>query len=74
MKSDYEWTWQLIGHDPVLRQELALIEQHVKGDSMVEELLEFFAKVEGGVRVSSVLFGEGTWRLGDEETERLAAG
>ena len=47
MKCDTDLSWELIGHDPVLRLELAGIEKNSKSDdSLVDQLLEFFSKIE----------------------------
>ncbi len=47
MKCDTDLAWELIGHDPVLRLELAGIEKNSKSDdSLVDQLLEFFSKIE----------------------------
>ena len=47
--------WEVIESDPLLRMELAAIEQHSADDQMVNELVEFFARVEAMVRLTSVI-------------------
>ncbi len=51
MKRDTDLGWELIGHDPALRLELAAIEQHASGEDMVNELLEFYEKIEGVIQL-----------------------
>ena len=47
MQNDPDFTWDLIGHDPVLRLELAEIEKNSGNeDVLVGHLLEFFSKIE----------------------------
>jgi hypothetical protein len=46
METISDLAWDLIGQDPLLRLELAGIEEHSGAEGMVGELLEFFNKVE----------------------------
>jgi hypothetical protein len=47
MKGDRDLAWEVIGHDPLLRRELRLIEQQNATDETVVALMEFFGRVEG---------------------------
>lgn len=49
MKRKTALGWEQIEHDPVLRRELREIEEHHADETMVTELMEFFARVEGMV-------------------------
>jgi hypothetical protein len=47
MKRDPNLGWELIEHDPLLRQELTAIEQHQAGeDELISSLLEFYGRIE----------------------------
>jgi hypothetical protein len=47
MKCDTDLAWELIGHDPVLRLQLAGIEKNSTNDDfLVDQLLEFFSGIE----------------------------
>jgi hypothetical protein len=58
MKRDTDLGWELIEHDPMLRLELSAIEQHTTNDELVTELMEFFARIEGIVKLTAVLCEE----------------
>jgi hypothetical protein len=56
MESDMDLAWDLIGHDPLLRVELSIIEQYAASDDeMVAQLLEFFTKIERMIRLTEVI-------------------
>jgi len=63
MKRDTDLGWELIEHDPLLRLELNSIEQHTTNEEMVTELMEFFARIEGIVKLTAVLSEEEAVRL-----------
>jgi hypothetical protein len=58
MKPDVDLGWKLIEHDPMLRQELSCIEQHSIDDEMIDELMEFYARIERMMRLSAVVAEE----------------
>ena len=56
MKCNTDLAWELIRHDPVLRLELQGIEQNSKTDDlMVDQLLEFFSKIERMIGFTEVI-------------------
>jgi hypothetical protein len=71
MKRDTDLGWELIEQDPMLRMELSAIEQHTIDDEMVVELMEFFARIEGIVKLTAVLCEEEIVRQEDYKTVRL---
>ena len=75
MKLDTDLGWELIEHDPILRLELNSIEQHNPGDEMVAELMEFYARIERMMNLTTVIIqevekGEGR-KVRRQKTRRL---
>ena len=58
MIREIDITWQVIRHDPMLRRELASIEEDDNDERLAERLVEFFAKVESMIRLTAVIVEE----------------
>jgi hypothetical protein len=59
MERDTDLGWELIGHDPLLRLELSTIERQAESDEeIVTELMRFFARIDGMMKLGKVIFAE----------------
>ena len=50
--------WEFIEQDPVLRMELHAIEQQPAEEALVYALMDFYARIEGFVKLASVILEE----------------
>lgn len=58
MKCVKKLGWEFIEQDPVLRLELHAIEQQPAEEELVAALMDFYARIEGLVKLASVILEE----------------